>query len=63
MRLILTLLFLLLLLSLASCQADKEPLIQLRDYDKSENSNVRRDDKPLYREVTDEFGIVKGWKF
>lgn len=48
---------------LSGCKSAKEPLIQLREYDSATGTNVHSDDKPLYREVTDEFGVVKKWKF
>lgn len=50
------------LLLLAGCQSDKKPLLQTVDTDK-DNTSVHGDSKPLYREVTDEFGIRKGWEF
>lgn len=53
----------LLLLLVTGCTPDKQPALRQRDYDKDRGSAVTKDDKPLYREVTDEFGVHKGWKF
>ena len=47
----------------SGCKPDGKPLIQLQDYDKADTSNVHKDDKPMYRELTDEFGVKKGWDF
>jgi hypothetical protein len=50
-------------LAAAGCVPDKEPLIHFQDIDKSRGSNIHKDEKPMYREVTDEMGLKKGWKF
>ena len=55
--------FVLSLLLLAGCQPDKERLLQFRDTDENTNSNAFKDDKPLHREIIDEFDVKKGWNF
>ena len=56
-------LLLIAILVLPGCQSDGEGPIRLGPSDKDQGSNLHKDDKPLYREVTDEFGVGKGWKF
>jgi len=51
------------LLFLAGCQPEKAPIIQLKDFSDDGSSHVIGEPKPAYREVTDEFGVVKGWMF
>lgn len=50
-------------LSAAGCESDGEKLLRLKDGGKDNKTNIHGEPKPAYREVTDEFGLGKGWKF
>jgi hypothetical protein len=56
-------LILLLALCCAGCQSSGEPVFGFRDTETGPNAKIKGGDKPIYREVTDELGIQKGWKF
>ena len=50
-------------ISAAGCESDGEKMLRLKDSGKDNKTNIHGEDKPAYREVTDEFGVGKGWKF
>ena len=56
-------LLLLLLLLMTGCQGEKAALTTMPNSARRESTSITSDPKPLYREVTDELGVKKGWSF
>lgn len=47
----------------SGCESTHDPPIGFRDTELGPNAKVHGGEKPVYREVTDELGVQKGWKF
>lgn len=55
--------FVLCIIVLGGCQDVKAPPIQLREFKSGPSTSLHGEAKPAYREITDEFGVYKGWQF
>lgn len=54
---------LLLVLLCTGCSPSGEPILGVRDTDTGPSARIHGESKPRYREITDELGVQRGWKF